>query len=64
MIPDDYKEILATENCTKCGKKFEKGTGRFPYPEKQVLCKDCFFPALDTGLSRLNKVIGSFGGRT
>ena len=51
------KEILALKNCTKCGKAFKKGDARFPYPEKQVLCKECFFPSLKQGIARLNRVL-------
>lgn len=49
--------ILSYKNCTSCGKEFKKGDGRFPYPEKQVLCKDCFDSSLSSGLLRLNKVL-------
>ena len=49
-------ELLKIKNCTRCGKAFDKG-GRFPYPEKQLLCKECFFPTLQKGLNRLNKVL-------
>ena len=49
------KAIMSVMACTKCGKEFEEGDSRFPYPEKQVLCKDCFFPSLQAGIARLNK---------
>lgn len=51
------EEILAVKKCTKCGKSFKKGDGRFPYPKKQVLCKKCFHESLHVGLNRLNKVL-------
>lgn len=49
------KTIMSVDACTKCEKKFEVGDERFPYPEKQVLCKECFFPSLKAGIARLNK---------
>lgn len=41
------------DNCTKCGKSLV-GEGGFPLPEKQFLCKDCFMPALSSGLEKIN----------
>jgi hypothetical protein len=58
---DRAKKIIATimahKKCTRCGKDFKEGDNRYPYPEKQVLCKDCFNGSLSSGLSKLNKVL-------
>lgn len=53
------KRIMAQlpDHCTKCGHKFEKGEGGYPFPEKQYLCKNCFRPALERGVKNLNRVL-------
>lgn len=54
---ENGRVIEFPDNCTKCGHKFEKGEGGFPFPEKQFLCKSCFHPALKKGLDNLNKTL-------
>jgi len=48
------------DNCTKCGKDLN-GEGGFSLPQKQFLCKDCFIPALNQGLEKVNKKIEEKG---
>jgi len=57
-IPEAILAVMRVTHCTVCGKKFEKGDGgKYPYPEEHVLCKECFAPALGTGIEQLNKVL-------
>jgi len=49
--------VYSCKNCTKCGTEFKKEDQKFPYPEKEVLCKSCFHISIKEGIKNLNKVI-------
>ena len=50
-------ELSKITHCTGCNKEFEDDETRFPWPMKELLCKECFVPTMKTGIGRLNKVL-------